>query len=104
WLEQTRPRFGPAIAPRFASIRGYSSAELRAAALQREELRGHLSSLFAREAGALLVVPSAPCRPLARGLPAATIGPFYQRALAIGGLASLAGLPQVSIPIVMPGR
>jgi amidase len=104
WLEQTRPRFGPAIAPRFASIRRYSSAEFRAAALQREELRGHLSGLFARETGAVLIVPSAPCWPLARGLPGETIGRFYQRALAIGGLASLAGLPQVSIPIVMPGR
>jgi amidase len=101
WLEQTGPMFGPAIAPRFAGIFSYTTDDCAAAALQREQLRAHLAGLLAHEPGAVLVVPSAPCAPLPRGLSGDEIDAFYARALAIGGMASLAGLPQLSVPVLM---
>jgi amidase len=97
WLEQTRPMFGPAIAPRFAGIFSYTADDRAAAAMQREQLRAHLAGLLAHEPSAVLVVPSAPCAPLPRGLPGDVIDAFYAWALAIGGVASLAGLPQISV-------
>jgi amidase len=102
WLRQARPTFGPKIAPRFKSIFEHAQSDTRAAVLLRERLRGHLAGLLGGAPGSVLVVPSAPCVALARGLPNDALGSFYERALAIGGLASLAGLPQVNIPIDAP--
>jgi amidase len=102
WLRQARPTFGPKIAPRFKSIFEHAKSEIRAAALLREQLRAHLVRLLDRAPGSFLIVPSAPCVALARGSPSDALGSFYERALAIGGLASLAGLPQVNVPIVAP--
>jgi amidase len=104
WLRQARPAFGPKIAPRFKSIFDHTTHDVYAAALLRDRLREHVTGLLARSPGSVLVVPSAPCVALARGLPEESLNSFYQRALAIGGLASLAGLPQISIPISAPDR
>ena len=49
-------------------------------------------------------MPSAPCVALARGGAEDALNSFYRRALAIGGLASLAGLPPDSIPILRPNQ
>lgn len=102
WLRQARPTFGPKIARRFGSIFAHTENDIRAAVLLRERLRVHLAELFDGAPGSVLVVPSAPCVALKRGLPDDALGSFYHRALAIGGLASLAGLPQVSIPVMLP--
>jgi amidase len=102
WLRQARPTFGPKIAPRFKSIFEQTESDLQWALLMRDRLRAHLAALFASAPGSVLVVPSTPCFALARGLPDEALGSFYRRALAIGGLASLAGLPQLNIPIMLP--
>ena len=99
WLRDTKPAFGPTIAPRFNGVFGHSIADISAAERLREQLRSHLSGIFMSAPAAAIVLPSAPCEPLERGQPGEMIGLFYQRALAIGGLISLAGLPQISIPI-----
>jgi amidase len=103
WLEEVRPRFGPAIAPRFASICEYTTAEMAAARASRDELRKRLAEFFVTHPDAVIVVPSAPCVALQRGLGAADITSFYRAALATGAVASLAGLPQVSIPVLRQG-
>jgi amidase len=102
WLRRTRPTFGPTIAPRFRSIFDHTAGDVHAAALVRNRLREHLTGLLAPGTAGVLIVPSAPCVALARGGAEDTLNSFYQRALAIGGLASLAGLPQVSIPVLTP--
>jgi amidase len=104
WLRQTHPTFGPKIGPRFASVFDWSLPDIQAAALLRDRLRAHLMGLFAGKPGTVLIVPSAPCVALSHGAPDETINAFYQRALAIGGLASLAGMPQVNVPILLPGQ
>jgi amidase len=100
WLQQTHPTFGPKIAPRFESIYNHAVSDIHAAALLRDRLREHLAALLSP--AIVLVLPSAPSVALARGASEGVIGSFYQRALAVGGLASLAGLPQISIPIPAP--
>jgi amidase len=99
WLRSTRPTFGPRIAARFAGVLDHAAGDFHAAAFLRDRLREHLLGLFSAMPGSVLIVPSAPCVAFVRDPPQEALNSFYQRALAIGGLASLAGLPQVSIPV-----
>jgi len=104
WLNSIQPRFGPAIAPRFASIFDHTEADVAAAQAVREKLRGRIADFFVTHPDAVIIVPSAPSVALSRGLSSTTIAAFYRAALAIGAVASLAGLPQISIPIVHAGE
>lgn len=100
WLKAVQPRFGPAIAPRFASIYDHTAADIAAARLLREKLRRHLADFFVAHPDAVIILPSAPCVALQRELTGVAIAAFYRAALATGAVASLAGLPQISMPIV----
>ena len=104
WLKEVQPRFGPAIAPRFASIHDYTATEMAAAQVLREKLRVRLADFFLAHPDAVIILPSAPCVALPRGLTGVDIAAFYRAALATGAVASLAGLPQISIPIVHAGE
>ena len=99
WLKEVGPRFGPTIGSRFAGIYDQSSAEIAAACAWRDKLRLRLADFFATHPRAVVIVPSAPCVALPRGLAGADIAAFYRAALATGAVASLAGVPQVSIPV-----
>jgi amidase len=99
WLQETKPVFGPNIAPRFAGIWAYTSGEIADARSTRKALAKHVASLFHDHSGAVLALPSAPCLALKRGAGPSELSNFYTRALAVGGVASLCGLPQISIPI-----
>lgn len=103
WLKEVRPRFGPAIAPRFGSICEYTTADKAAARAWHDKLRLRLAEFFVMHPHAVIIVPSAPSVALQRGLPAVDIATFYRAALATGAVASLAGLPQVSIPVLRKG-
>jgi amidase len=103
WLKEVRPRFGPAIAPRFAGIHDYTATDMAAAQLLREKLRARLADFFVAHPDAVILLPSAPCVALPRGLTGIDIAAFYRAALATNAVASLAGLPQISIPIVHTG-
>jgi amidase len=103
-LKEVSPRFGPAIAPRFASVCEHTTADIAAACTWRDKLRLRLANFFVTHPHAVIVVPSAPCVALQRGLAAADIAAFYRAALATGAVASLAGLPQVSIPVLRKDR
>jgi amidase len=103
WLKEVQPRFGPAIAPRFASIHDYTATDMAAAQLLREQLRLRLADFFVAHPAAVILLPSAPCVALPRGLTGVDVATFYRATLAIGAVASLAGLPQISIPIVQTG-
>lgn len=103
WLKEVQPRFGPAIAPRFASIHDYTATDMAAAQLLREKLRVRLADFFAAHPDAVIILPSAPCVALPRGLTGVDVAAFYRAALATGAVASLAGLPQISMPIVHKG-
>jgi amidase len=104
WLEEAQPRFGPSIAPRFAGIHEFTAADATTANTIRQKLRAALGEFFASHPEAVIVVPSAPCAALPRRPEGTDIAAFYRAALAIGAVASLAGLPQLAIPILREGE
>jgi amidase len=104
WLEEAQPRFGPAIAPRFAGIHDHTAADVAAANALRDKMRTSLAEFFAANPGAVIIMPSAPCVALPRGLADADIAAFYRAALATGAVSSLTGLPQAAIPILRTGQ
>jgi amidase len=97
WIERERPRFGSLIARRFDRVLDATAAGAALAEAQRRDLVDRLQSLLDGETW--LVWPSAPGAAPLRGLPDDTVDEVTGRALTLGALASLAGLPQVSLPL-----
>lgn len=101
WIRERRPRFGAAIAPRFAGALQLPPAEGEAwLQWRRIAARRLQEELGADEAW---LVPAAPATALARDSDAATRGRFYRHALALGALSGHAGLPQVVMPLARAG-
>jgi amidase len=97
WIRQQRPRFGAAIAPRFEHALALDPAiEDRWQAWRIRHARQLITQLGPDEAW---LVPAAPCVALHRQSSASQRDDFYARALALGGIASHAGLPQVVVPL-----
>ncbi|EGI78295.1 amidase [Hylemonella gracilis] len=97
WIRARRPRFGPAIAPRFAGALALDeSIGARWRAWRTDAARALRERLGQDEAW---LVPAAPTVALHRGADAATRNAFYDHALALGALAGLAGLPQLVLPL-----
>lgn len=97
WIRQQRPRFGPAIAPRFEHALALDPAiEDAWLAWRTEHTRQLRTQLGPDEAW---LVPAAPCVALHRQGSPAERGDFYARALALGAIAGHAGLPQVVVPL-----
>jgi len=99
WLKEVQPRFGPAIAPRFASIYDFTAADVAAAQVLRDKRRRRLADFFVTRPDAIIIVPSALC-----GFATWARTASFRAALATGAVASLSGLPQVSIPILRAGE
>jgi len=97
WIERARPRFGSAIASRFADAATINTTDYTA----MRRLRLHLASSArkATESGALLIIPTAPGIALPRNASTAVLNHFYPRALALNAIAGHAGLPQVTLPV-----
>jgi amidase len=96
WLEQKRPQFGSLIARRIQWMLGTKASAATGAEAHRSALSAWLSELLA--AGAWLVLPSAPGAPPLRGQSDDATEQYTGRALSLNSLASLSGLPQVSLP------
>ncbi len=96
WIRATRPRFGPNIAPRFASIWEISEADVARAVRCRQAARAQLDAVLER---AILVLPTAPVVSPPRDIDEADLGRLYPRLLALTAAAGLAGLPQVTLPL-----
>lgn len=97
WIREQRPRFGPAISPRFESALALDpTLRPRWQAWRKNAARQLMQQLGPDEAW---LVPAAPCPALPRGADSAQRGTFYEHALALGALAGHAGLPQVVLPL-----
>ena len=97
WIAQAKPRFGAAIAPRFADAATITAAQVAASRPVRARYAAHVRALVAPDTA--LVVPTAPCVALPRDATGKVVGNFYRRALALTSIAGHAGSPQVSLPI-----
>jgi amidase len=98
WLEQERPALGSLIARRVGGLLATSPGAGEAAEIARLRLVRALAEL--RQGGAWLVLPSAPGAAPYRGSEDDAIEAYTGRALTLAAPASLAGLPQLSLPLL----
>jgi len=101
WIARASPSFGSLIAGRLVRALTVGPDDVAAAERARAALDARASALLApaSEAGAWLVWPSAAGAAPPRGLPDAEVDAHTGPSLTLGALASLAGLPQVSLPL-----
>jgi amidase len=96
WIAHHRPAFGSLIAARVERALAVSPDRVREAEVARGALAGLIGPLTA---DAWLLWPSAAGVAPPRALPDAEVDSVTGRALTLGALASLTGLPQVTLPL-----
>lgn len=96
WIRATQPRFGPSMAPRFARIDLYDRERTPHWRALRTTLAAYLDALLR---DTVLVMPTTPCALLAKDASGETLARFYDDALTLNAIASLGGLPQVTLPL-----
>jgi amidase len=97
WIESTKPRFGPAIATRFADTARITAAQVAACLLVRRRIEDRLRALVPR--GTALLLPTSPTIALRKDAGADERGAFYRAALTLTSVAGHAGLPQLTLPV-----
>ncbi|HEX6111674.1 MAG TPA: amidase [Geminicoccaceae bacterium] len=101
WIEQARPRLGPMLEERLQFIRTITTDQVAAAEDARRRIRARLDALLGDDV--ILILPSA--AGVAPRIDASTAEHEAVRARVIGitCIASLGGLPQVSLPLARMG-
>jgi amidase len=97
FVARERPSFGTLIAGRMARALAVTADEVIAAGAQLLRVRQRLAALV--EGGTVLVLPSAGGVAPLRGQPDGFIDDETGRSLTLSAIASLGGLPQVSLPL-----
>jgi amidase len=97
WISSARPKFGDAIASRFAEAALITPAEIARWTPVRASLAARVRAMLGDGIG--LVVPTTPRVALRKNAPSSEFGDFYQRALTITSIAGHTGLPQISVPV-----
>lgn len=96
WIDSAHPRFGEAVAQRFAEASSITPAEIAHWTPIRASLAARVRAILGDGVG--LVVPTAPRVALKRNAAPSEFADFYPRALTLTSIAGHAGLPQISIP------
>jgi amidase len=94
WIRTTSPKFGPGIRERFAWASTIQASDAQAAMPEREAITQHMNSLLEN---AVIVLPTVSFLPPLKGSP--TAEEDRTNALSLLCIASLARLPQVSLPL-----
>jgi amidase len=97
WIEQTRPRLGPMLQERLRFIRTITANQIAAAENARQRIREGLDALLGDDA--VLILPSAAGVAPRIDAAVAEHEAVRARVIAITCIASLGGLPQVSLPL-----
>ena len=97
WIRRIRPRFGPAVHERFIWASTIDAGAAAAAARKCARIRDYIDNLLAD--GSVLCLPSAPGAPPRTGQSPAIYDRMRQTALEIVCPSSLAGTPQISLPL-----
>jgi amidase len=100
WIQQAQPVFGPAVAARWQAARQVTVEAATAADTAASRIRAQVRELLGDDGVAVL--PSAASLAPWRDAEASSIDAVRQRTMAITCIAGLAGLPQVSLPMVTP--
>ncbi len=97
WLTEVKPQIGPGIAERLAWTATLTEEEEAAAAAIRDRAVASLESLLVD--AAVIVAPVVPGIAPRRGLPPDELEDFRHRVIGMTCVASLAGLPQIALPL-----
>lgn len=97
WMEQRQPQLGPGIAERLAYAAGVTQTDAADARLVMAAARRHLHALL--PPGTVLVLPTVPMIAPPVDASPAQLEDFRKRTMALTCLASLGGLPQVTLPV-----
>jgi amidase len=100
WIDEHRDALGPVLTKAYRNVEGFERRKLVEAFLWRERFWGALHRFMGP--GRLLCFPTTPCIAPLMGsldtLPA--ISDFYHRSMALSALAGVAGLPEISAPLL----
>jgi amidase len=96
WIDATSPRFGPAIASRFARLALLDDDEVTRCRVLRSTLAARIDALASQS---VIVLPTTPLALIEKNASDDRIGAFYRDALTMDAIAALAGLPQVTVPL-----
>ncbi len=98
WVAQTKPKLGPGVRERMAWVATISTEDVTRAQAVREAARRQMDGLLADNA--VLVLPTVSDIAPLLNTPAAELDDFRARAMSLLCIAGLAGLPQISLPLV----
>jgi amidase len=96
WIDATSPRFGTAIASRFARLGMLDDDEVARSRELRPTLAARIDALVSKS---VIVLPTTPLALIEKNASDERIGAFYRDALTMDAIAALAGLPQVTVPL-----
>ncbi len=97
WVEAVQPAFGPGIAERFEMISKLADSQVERWTSWRADFTEQITGLL--DGGAVIALPAAPCIAPWRGQEPGKLADIRKRILMLTGAASLAGLPQISLPV-----
>lgn len=98
WIDEARPTFGPGVGERIAHALQVTAADHARAVEVRDELRDHLAAVL--RPGDVVLAPAAG-RPPRREGDALEVAEARRLAASLSVVASLAGLPTVTVPAVV---
>ncbi len=96
WIETTEPRLGPGVTERIAAARAIDPAAAAPGRAFRRVLQARVRPLLA--GGAILVYPTSPCPAPLLTAPPSEQEAVRQATIGVTAIASLCGLPEVSLP------
>lgn len=97
WIERVQPKFGPDVAARFKWASSIDQGSARTASEQCSRVRDYIQNVL--EDGAILCLPSGPGPAPKAGLPSEAYDQTRQKGLLLVCAASIAGTPQISLPM-----
>jgi amidase len=97
WIESAKPRFGPAIAARFADAATITTAQVASYLPVRRRIAERLHALVPPRT--VLLLPTSPTIALRKDAEGDERGAFYRAALTLTSIAGHAGLPQLTLPL-----
>lgn len=98
WIEQAKPRFGPGIAERFAWAASLRPGEAAPEAAFRELVRQRMAEWLGEDG--IIIAPTAPEGPPLRNTSGPELDRMRLRMLQLCCVAGLAGLPQITLPLL----
>ena len=98
WVRKYKANLGEGIKERFLMAEQVTDIELNKARQEREEIVKKINSVIGP--GTVLVMPTAPCIAPTLDAESAALESFRSNTMALTCIAGLAGLPQVSMPVL----